>query len=73
MRDKLYKKVKRPRANWFDLLQRVNNPDAWKSYYLLMKKHPDMSSNRLAYNALKHHYSSRYLDYFRWMGEPMYV
>lgn len=66
------KKVKRPRVDWFQKILTIEDKDrrnaVWHDYYRLMAKHPTMSRNRIAYNALKSHYSHRSLDCARWLG-----
>lgn len=66
------KKVKRPRVDWCAKIRLIKDKEirdgVWQYYYMLMAKHPDMSHNRLAYNSLRHYYSSRTLDAVRWLG-----
>lgn len=65
-------KVKRPRVDWFQkiilIVDKERRNQVWHDYYRLMAKHPKMSQNRLAYNALRNHYSHRSLDTARWLG-----
>lgn len=71
MTDKLVKKVKRPRMDWYRLLMESFDDAAKRDFYILMAKHPKMSFNRLAYNALKRHYSTTTLESCRWLGKSL--
>lgn len=71
MAKKNCKKVKRPRVNWYEVLRASFNDEANQTFYLLLARHPQMSFNRLAYNALKVHYSTTKLERVRWLGESL--
>lgn len=69
---KMKDKVKRKRVNWYNFMcsikDDVKRDEVRADFYLLMKKHPTMSWNRLAYNALKHHYSTTALKEIMYEG-----
>lgn len=70
-------KVKRKRVNWFRAIQCIEDKElryeVWMSYYRLMTRHPDMSSNRIAYCSLRRHFSTTALSYYRFKGEWLKV
>lgn len=67
------KKVKRKKVNWVHAIKCIEDKElrgsVWQAYYSLMARHPDMSANRLAYNALKRHFSTIALSHYRFKGE----
>lgn len=70
MNDKVIK-VKRPSIQWNDVRLDLCNPKLDEVYFKLKTKHPKMSDNRCAYNALKHYYSTTDLARYRWLGVPL--
>lgn len=64
-------RVKRPHINWNDVRIELGDFEVDKDFYLLLTKRPRMSKNRIAYNALKKHYSTTALNRFRWLGVPL--
>lgn len=66
-------KVKRKKVNWYHAIQVIDDKElrgsVWQAYYALMARHPEMSANRRAYNALKRHFSTTALSYYRFKGE----
>lgn len=71
-------KVKRPRVNWYEVLQSIDNISirdyVYSQYLRLLKGRPfkrRMSQNRCAYLALTMQFSTSTLDRVRWLGERL--
>lgn len=58
------KKVRRRKINWFNVLNKIDNPDYFKYFFKLLhrwrptRRSTSLSFNRCAYNTLKHFYST---------------
>ena len=61
-------KVKRPHVNWYSLMKESGDFRFSIKFWSLKAKHPTMSNNRIAYNVLKHYYSTTSLNRVRWLG-----
>lgn len=66
--EKQVKRVKRPHVKWNDVRLEIGDQAVDADFYRLLTKHPTMSRDRVAYNALKKHYSTTTLARIRWLG-----
>lgn len=65
------KRIKRPHVKWNDVRLYIGDPGVDADFYRLLTKHPNMSRDRVAFNALKKHYSTTAIARFRWLGVPL--
>lgn len=62
------KKVRRKKINWFNELNKLDNPEYFKYFFKLLhrwrptRRSTSLSFNRCAYNTLKHFYSTTTID-----------
>lgn len=68
MKDKLYK-VKRKHIHWNLVRLELEDLTVDEDFFLLLSKHPTMSKDRVAWNALKKHYSTTALQRYRISGD----
>ena len=70
MSKKIKLKVRRPTVDWYKVIDDIEDKDikyvCKVRFYMLMATHSNWPRNRLAYQALRHYYSSDRLEYLRW-------
>lgn len=62
-------KVKRPRVNWKKVLDDIEDISIWldaQNYFYHLKSLCHRDDNFIAYQTLRHYYSSDRLEYLRW-------
>lgn len=69
--EKRVKRVKRPRVHWNEVRLQLEDSRVDLVFFRLLQKHPKMSKDRIAWNALKHYYSTTTLARYRWLGVPL--
>lgn len=68
MKDKLVK-VKRRRVDWKKAMDHLGDTRVSARFWALRTKHPSMSVNRCAYNALRNYYSTTAMLRYRYTGD----
>lgn len=68
MKDKFYK-VKRKHIHWNLVRLEIEDLRVDEAFFGLLAKHPKMSKDRVAWNALKRYYSTTALQRYRISGD----